>query len=85
MDFVQSFRLAAPEVLFSLSGLVLLLGAAWSRSDAGARVITWLAVAVVAIGVPVAILAGLWALDRDQVPPPDGGRGQVEGFVVGDG
>lgn len=50
MDFVQSFRLTAPEVLFSLSGLVLLLAAAWSRSDAGARVITWLAVAVMAVG-----------------------------------
>lgn len=49
MDFVQSFRLAAPEVLFSLSGLLLLLGAAWSRSDAGARIITWLAVAVLAV------------------------------------
>ena len=49
MDFVQSFRLTAPEVLFSLSGLVLLLAAAWSRSDAGARIITWLAVAVLAV------------------------------------
>lgn len=50
MDFAQSFRLAAPEVFFSLSGLALLLAAAWWRSDAGARVITWLAVAVMAIG-----------------------------------
>lgn len=49
MDFVQSFRLAAPEVLFSLSGLVLLLGAAWGRSDAAARVITWLSVAALAV------------------------------------
>ncbi|MEY4055618.1 MAG: NADH-quinone oxidoreductase subunit NuoN, partial [Pseudomonadota bacterium] len=49
MDFVQSFRLAAPEVLFSLSGLVLLLGAAWSRGDAGARILTWLSVAVLAV------------------------------------
>lgn len=50
MDFAQSFRLAAPEILFSLSGLGLLLAAAWSRSNAGARVITWLAVAVMAVG-----------------------------------
>ncbi|MCZ8323701.1 MAG: NADH-quinone oxidoreductase subunit NuoN [Sphingomonadaceae bacterium] len=50
MDFVQSFRLAAPEVLFSLSGLILLLASAWTRSDRGARVITWLTIAVLVIG-----------------------------------
>ena len=49
MDFVQSFRLAAPEVLFSLSGLLLLLAAAWARSDAGARLITWVSVTVLAV------------------------------------
>ncbi len=50
MDFVQSFRLAAPEVLFSLSGLILLLASAWTRSDRGARLITWLTVAVLVGG-----------------------------------
>jgi NADH-quinone oxidoreductase subunit N len=50
MDFVQSFRLAAPEILFSLSGLILLLASAWTRSDRGARVITWLTIAVLVIG-----------------------------------
>lgn len=61
MDFAQSFRLAAPEVLFSLSGLALLLAAAWSRSDAGARVITWLAAAVLGVGavlIAPTLLAG---------------------------
>jgi len=61
MDFVQSFRLAAPEVFFSLSGLALLLAAAWFRSDAAARVITWLAAAVLAAGAAIiapTLLAG---------------------------
>ena len=50
MDFVQSFRLAAPEVLFSASGLILLLCAAWARGDRSARAITWVTVAVLAGG-----------------------------------
>ncbi len=61
MDFVQSFRLAAPEVLFSASGLVLLLAAAWGRSDRAARLITWLAIAVIAVGAVLtapALLSG---------------------------
>ena len=61
MDFVQSFRLAAPEVLFSASGLVLLLAAAWGRSDRAARLITWLAIAVIAAGAVLtapALLSG---------------------------
>ncbi|MFN5781681.1 MAG: NADH-quinone oxidoreductase subunit NuoN [Novosphingobium sp.] len=50
MDFAQSFRLAAPEVLFSASGLILLLCAAWAKSDRAARAITWATVAVLAVG-----------------------------------
>jgi NADH-quinone oxidoreductase subunit N len=50
MDFVQSFRLAAPEVLFSVSGLILLLASAWLQGSRNARGITWLTIAVLGVG-----------------------------------
>ena len=50
MDWSQSLRLVAPELLLSIAGLVLLLGSAWAKAERDARVITWLAVAVLAIG-----------------------------------
>ena len=49
MDWSTSFRLTAPEVLLSLSGLVLLLACAWTRGDGASRAITWLSVAVLAV------------------------------------
>jgi NADH-quinone oxidoreductase subunit N len=48
MDWSASFRLAAPEELLSVAGLILLLVAAWSNGKRDARGITWLAVAVLA-------------------------------------
>ena len=59
MDFAQSFLLAAPEVLFSVAGLILLLVSAWARTDRDARGITWLAVAVLA-GAAMMIAPTLW-------------------------
>ncbi|MEO6716495.1 MAG: NADH-quinone oxidoreductase subunit NuoN [Novosphingobium sp.] len=47
MDWAQSLRLVAPEELLSISGLVLLLVAAWG-GDKASRTITWLAVAAIA-------------------------------------
>jgi len=48
MDFLASLRLVAPELLLSVSGLILLLAAAWSGTKA-AR-----AISVIAVGVLVA-------------------------------
>lgn len=50
MDWSRSLLLIAPEQLLSISGLVLLLVAAWS-GDRAARGINWLAVAVLAVAV----------------------------------
>ena len=47
MDWSQSLRLVAPEELLSISGLVLLLVAAWA-GDKASRAITWAAVATLA-------------------------------------
>jgi NADH-quinone oxidoreductase subunit N len=49
MDWSASFRLAAPEELLSVAGLVLLLASAWARGKCDARAITWLAVATLAV------------------------------------
>ena len=49
MDWSHSLRLVAPEELLSVTGLVLLLGAAWSRSTRDSRAITWLSVLALAI------------------------------------
>ncbi len=49
MDFAQSLRLAAPEVLLSTAGLVLLLVSAWFDGARAARVVTWVSVAVLAV------------------------------------
>lgn len=46
MDWMQSLRLVAPEIFLSVSGLILLLGAAWGQSRKDARAINWLAVLV---------------------------------------
>ena len=46
MDWMQSLRLVAPEIFLSVSGLVLLLGAAWGQGRKDARAINWLAVLV---------------------------------------
>jgi NADH-quinone oxidoreductase subunit N len=48
MDWSASFRLAAPEELLSVAGLVLLLVSAWAKGRRDARGITWLAVATLA-------------------------------------
>lgn len=48
MDWSQSLRLAAPEELLSISGLILLLASAWARGARDARAITWLAVLALA-------------------------------------
>ena len=48
MDWSQSLRLVAPEELLSISGLVLLLVAAWA-GDKASRAISWAAVAVLAV------------------------------------
>ncbi|MBV1917832.1 MAG: NADH-quinone oxidoreductase subunit NuoN [Sphingomonadaceae bacterium] len=54
MEFTNSLRLVAPEILLSVSGLVLLLVAAWT-TDRASRAITSIAVAVlVAASVLVA-------------------------------
>ena len=60
MDWSQSLRLAAPEELLSIAGLILLLGAAWAKCARDARAITWLAVAtLVAAAIMVApVLCG---------------------------
>ena len=62
MDWTQSLTLAAPEVLLSISGLVLLLAGAWA-GDRDSRPITWLAVATLFVcAVMVAPqLCGGWA------------------------
>ncbi|MFM5885503.1 MAG: NADH-quinone oxidoreductase subunit N, partial [Novosphingobium sp.] len=62
MDWSQSLRLVAPEELLSVTGLVLLLGAAWSKGARDARAVTWLSVlALFVAGVMVApsLCAGL--------------------------
>ena len=48
MDWMQSLRLAAPEELLSVSGLVLLLASAWGQTAKDARAVNWLAVLVLA-------------------------------------
>jgi NADH-quinone oxidoreductase subunit N len=57
MDLMQSLRLVAPEELLSLSGLLLLLGSAWYGGARAARVIAWLAVAVLAACVVLVLPA----------------------------
>ena len=59
MDWSQSLRLVAPELLLSIAGLVLLLGSAWAKAERDARVITWLAVAVLA-GCAALVAPALW-------------------------
>jgi len=49
MDWTTSLALAAPEALLSVAGLVLLLACAWSKGDRSARLVTWTAVAVLAL------------------------------------
>ena len=46
MDWMQSLRLTAPEILLSLSGLVLLVGSAWGQTARDARAVNWLSVLV---------------------------------------
>lgn len=48
MDFATSLALIAPEITLSVSGLVLLLVAAW-MGDKASQLISWLAVAVLAV------------------------------------
>ena len=59
MDWSQSLRLVAPEELLSVTGLVLLLGAAWSKGTRDARAITWLSVLALAIAA-VMVVPALW-------------------------
>jgi len=49
MDWTQSFRLAAPEELLSVTALVLLLASAWGQGRKDARAINWLSVLALAI------------------------------------
>ncbi|MBS0475246.1 MAG: NADH-quinone oxidoreductase subunit N, partial [Proteobacteria bacterium] len=53
MDWSQSLRLVAPEELLSVTGLVLLLGAAWSKGNRDARAVTWLSVLALAIAAVI--------------------------------
>ncbi|MBN8501840.1 MAG: NADH-quinone oxidoreductase subunit NuoN [Sphingomonadales bacterium] len=46
MDWMQSLRLTAPEVLLSVSGLILLVSSAWGQGRRDARAVNWLAVMV---------------------------------------
>ena len=48
MDWMQSLRLTAPEILLSVSSLVLLIGSAWGQTARDARAVNWLAVLVLA-------------------------------------
>lgn len=48
MDWMQSLRLAAPEELLSVTGLVLLLVSAWGQTAKDARAVNWLSVLVLA-------------------------------------
>ncbi len=59
MDWSQSLRLVAPEELLSVTGLVLLLGAAWSKGKRDARAITWLSVLALAIAA-IMVAPTLW-------------------------
>ncbi|MFC0589237.1 NADH-quinone oxidoreductase subunit NuoN [Novosphingobium aquiterrae] len=68
MDWSQSLRLVAPEELLSVTGLVLLLGAAWSKGVRDARAVTWLSVlALFVAGVMVApsLCGGLRGAEAD--------------------
>ena len=47
MDWSHSLRLTAPEILLSLSGLVMLIAAAWG-GDRISRGLTWAAAATLA-------------------------------------
>lgn len=49
MDWAQSLRLAAPETFLSVVGLALLLVSAWTSSARAARLVTWAAVAALAV------------------------------------
>lgn len=52
MDWMQSLRLTAPEILLSISGLILLVGSAWGQTNRDARAVNWLSVLVlVAAGI----------------------------------
>lgn len=46
MDWMQSLRLTAPEILLSVSGLILLVGSAWGQTRRDARAVNWLSVLV---------------------------------------
>ena len=62
MDWSQSLRLVAPEELLSVTGLALLLGAAWSKGRRDSRAVTWLSVlalAIAAVMVAPALCSGL--------------------------
>jgi NADH-quinone oxidoreductase subunit N len=48
MDLANSLALVAPEILLSVSGLILLLAAAWG-GDKAARPISWLAIGVLVV------------------------------------
>jgi NADH-quinone oxidoreductase subunit N len=48
MDLARSLTLVAPEILLSVSGLILLLAAAWG-GDKAARPISWLAIGVLSV------------------------------------
>ena len=50
MDWLQSLRLAAPELLFTIAGLAILLVSAWANGKTAARLATWAVVAVLAAG-----------------------------------
>ena len=61
MDWSQSLRLTAPELLLTIYGLVLLLASAWARGRRDARWVTWIAVAtlfVAAVMVAPALFGG---------------------------
>ena len=55
MDWATSLRIAAPEELLSVSGIVLLVVSAWCQTQRDARAITWLSVLVLAIAAMMTV------------------------------
>lgn len=66
MDWMQSLRLTAPEILLSISGLILLIGSAWGQTNRDARAVNWLSVLVLVVASVItapALLSGASGAD----------------------
>ncbi len=55
MDWATSLRIAAPEELLSVAGIVLLVVSAWGQTQRDARAVTWLSVLVLAIAAMMTV------------------------------